>query len=157
MPVLKDNERKRVEEALQQALEAQIFIVVASGNRAREVEFPGDYPGVITVAGINESGHIDRRSNLGKAVTIAAPIGNIASTTLGGGFGTRGGGTSYSAPFVSATLANMLQIQPDLSLAAANAILRQSATPFKAESNLHFGILNVCGALDRVSKFRSTP
>ncbi len=152
MPDISGHDRTLVENALRDALNAGVFIVVASGNRARDVSFPANHPGVIAVAGIDSSGTIDRRSNHGHSVAIAAPSENIESTILGGGFGRRGGGTSFAAPFVSATLASMLQLKPDLTFSQAKRILCNSATPIKGEENARCGMLNAGKALERTAQ-----
>lgn len=137
-----DSETQTVGAAIQRALDAGIIVVAAAGNESGPVAFPGTYPGVITVAGTNQDNTLWSVSNLGPEVAIAAPASSVVSSLAGGGFGTRGQGTSYAAPMISAAIANLLQVEPRLTASQAKALLRATARPI-VNANLDFGILDV--------------
>lgn len=151
MPDPTSAERNLVERSLKQAIDSGIFVVVAIGNQPGEILFPADYRDAIAVAGINKQLNIDSRLSRRDSIVVAAPMDDIESTVLGGGTGKRGSGTSFAAPFVTAALAGMLQIQPDLTLEDAKKILRESAIQI-SNGAVMFGILNVGKALEMVSK-----
>lgn len=149
LPQVTDEERGLIEKTLHEAANAGVLIVVSSGNQAGDVVFPADHEDVIAVAGIGRQLSLDANSSRRGPVVVAAPMEDIDSCLLGGGFGKKGRGTSFAAPFVSATLANMLQLKPDLSLAEARKILSASATPIGGE--VGYGILNAGKALELIS------
>ena len=106
-------------------------IVVAAGNDAEDVELhePANCAGVIAVASTNSLGNLSTYSNSGAGITLSAPGGNYtahsgaqAVVTLSNtgrtapeADGIAGlGGTSFSAPMVSGTVALMLSVAPAL-------------------------------------------
>lgn len=149
LPQPTNEERGLMDESLREAANAGVFIVVSAGNQAGDVLFPADHDDVIAVAGIGRQPHSDARPGRRGPVVVAAPMEDMESTVLGGGMGKRGRGTSFAAPFVAATLANMLQLKPDLTLKEARRILRDSATPIKDWEG--YGILNAGKALELIS------
>lgn len=149
LPQVTDEERGLIEKSLHAAASAGVLIVVSAGNQVGDVVFPADHEDVIAVAGIGRKLSLDAYSSRRGPVVVAAPMEDIDSCLLGGGIGKRGRGTSFAAPFVSATLANMLQLKPDLSLAEARKILSASATPIG--DGVEYGILNVGKALELIS------
>jgi subtilisin family serine protease len=149
LPQVTGEERGLIGKSLHEAANAGVFIVVSAGNQAGDVVFPADHDDVIAVAGIGRKLSLDAHTSRRGPVVVAAPMEDIDSSLLGGGIGTRGRGTSFAAPFVSATLANMLQLKPDLSLAEARKILSASATPIGG--GVGYGILNAGNALELIS------
>lgn len=142
-------ESQALKDALDRALAASIMVVAASGNNDPEVYFPGNHPGVITVAGSNPDGSLASFSSLGPSVAIAAPASGIHSTLLGGTFGLiagHGNGTSFAAPAVSAALALLLQADPRLSRPQLLALLQKNGKPLN-NSTLNFKILDSAQSL----------
>ena len=66
-----------------------------------------------SVAATDQSNKLASFSNTGPEVTVAAPGANIYSTALGGNYGSASG-TSFSAPIISAAIADMVSINPTL-------------------------------------------
>jgi subtilisin family serine protease len=152
MPEASSEDRRIVGAALQRALDAGMFVIAAAGNRAGGVTFPACFPGVIAVAGVGETQLFYRGTNLGPEVVIAAPAEHMQSATLGGGFGSRGSGTSFAAPLVSAAIADMLQVDPDLTRARAIEVLKVTARRLTNTGQLQIGTLDAAEALIRLGK-----
>jgi serine protease len=141
-------------DALAQIHARGAVVVAAAGNDAGlAVSSPANCPSVIAVAGIRHEGDKVGYSNLGHEVTISAPAGNCVNDQGPCLFpltaATNPGltspddrknaytdslnpayGTSYAAPLVSATVALMLAVRPDLTPADVKRILQASASAF---------------------------
>lgn len=137
-----------------------VTVVVSAGNsEGHAVSEPGNCDGVITVAGLRQSGTKVGFSDLGPEVTISAPGGNCVTgvnqtcqypllTTSNDG--TRGPGnsiysdgdnrvtvgTSFSAPLVSGTLALALAVRPQLEPDDLRALVRRTAREFPTSGAL---------------------
>jgi thermitase len=106
-----------VETALNQAWNAGVVIVAAAGNTNSTAPFyPAYYPVCIAVAACNLDGTRSSVSTYGSWVDVAAPSGDVYSTTNSGdntyGRNTRGY-TSYAAPFVTAQAAMLYALVAD--------------------------------------------
>ncbi|CAL9405240.1 hypothetical protein SUDANB6_01540 [Streptomyces sp. enrichment culture] len=103
-------------EAVAYALERDVLIVTASGNdgQADGVNYPGKYPGVLTVGGVDASGEIWSNSNYGPEVALTAPATRIVGAGAPGDKLRISEGTSDSAAFVSAAAALLRSKFPDL-------------------------------------------
>jgi subtilisin family serine protease len=95
-------------EVVRYALARGVILVAASGNSGlSERYFPAAHDGVIAVGSVNSQGQPSRFSTRGSHVTLCAPGEGIWTCGLGEG-GTslqRASGTSFAAPFVTATCA----------------------------------------------------
>lgn len=120
---------------------------MASGNGRKAVTFPGTYAGVITVAGTTQDGNLYAGSNLGPEVVLAAPACEIESTLLGGGFGYHGDGTSFAAPIVAATVADLLEVESPLDVTHIVKLLTTTMTPLPSSRGFKLGSLNAGRAL----------
>ncbi|MFA6313443.1 MAG: S8 family serine peptidase [Sterolibacterium sp.] len=124
-----DQQTQTVQDAIQAALDNGVIVIAAAGNHSGAVEFPATMPGVIAVAATDIARQLSSSSNFGPEVVVAAPGVNIWSTALGGGVATSNpGGTSYAAPIVSATVADMLSINPALPVESIARQLRENAS-----------------------------
>jgi len=141
-----DSETQTVADAIQRALDAGVVVVAAAGNVGGPVAFPGTYAGVITVAGTNQDDTLWAMSNRGPEAALAAPASGVYSTLLGGGFGQRSAGTSYSAPMVTAAVAAMLQVDGRLGRDQISALLKAATHPL-ATAGYGFGLLDMGAAL----------
>ncbi len=141
-----DGETQTVADALQRALDAGVIVVASAGNEGGPVTFPGTYPGVITVAGTYQDDSLWETSNRGPEVSLAAPAIGLYSTLLGGGFGERSKGTSYSAPMVAAAAAAMLQVDGRIGRSQISALLKGATHPL-ATAGYGFGLLDMGAAL----------
>lgn len=94
-----------------------VFVTAAgneSVNNAVQKSFPADdrLPNVISVAAVDNTGHLASFSNFGATtVDIAAPGVNIRST-VPGGYATYSG-TSMSAPYVSGVVSLLVGLHPE--------------------------------------------
>lgn len=137
-----------VEAALQEALDANVIVVAAAGNYTtgaahRPAAFPANLPGVISVGAADESlQYASFSANDG--VDILAPGARVVV----GGPGEiwyYGSGTSYAAPFVTATVAMMRAVVPDLTPAQAIATLQARA---RDKDRSDVGFLNALSSVN---------
>jgi len=141
-----DQQTQTVQDAIQSALDRGIIVVAAAGNNGGPVEFPATMPGVFAVAASDQSSRLSGSSNWGPEILVAAPGSNILSTSLGGGIAAAiPGGTSFAAPMVSATIADMLSINAALSRDVLASQLRETAVSI-VDGKFTFGILHAGAA-----------
>ncbi len=141
----------RVRAAVEYAHAHDVVLVAAVGNEHRDGEvdqpsYPAAYPGVLGVGAVDESGARLPRSQVGRYVSLVAPGGNVVAAARSQGLA-RYDGTSFAAPFVSATAALILQYHRDRHLHADDVMARILATvdPAPAGSpdpGYGYGILN---------------
>lgn len=118
------SQMRQVQDAIRTATEAGAVVVVAAGNHdphePGEILFPGTMEEVITVGALNERGQIAAFSNQGAPGSnkpdLVAPGVILSSAPNEGGKGLyKGlGGTSMAAPFVSGTIALIMESEPSL-------------------------------------------
>jgi serine protease len=136
-------------------------VVAAAGNESEDVadDSPASCPGVIAVASTTViGGKLATYSNYGAGITISAPGGtyvpvlptqgtlalsNSGTTTPLDDAVFSEGGTSFSAPMVSAAISLMLSVAPSLTPDQIVAILQSTAKPFPAVSDC---TIDTCGA-----------
>ena len=114
-------EEKMLREALEQAIDKDIVVVVAAGNGNAYREgidvgnvWPACYPNVVTVSAIGQDYVIASFSNYGKVIDLCAPGVDINSTYLDNEF-FKMSGTSMACPFVSGAAALLLTDDPTMS------------------------------------------
>ena len=136
-------------------------IVAAAGNESDDVanHSPANCAGIIAIASTTAiTGKLAGYSNYGAGVTLSAPGGtyvpvlptqgtlalsNAGTTTPLDDAIFSEGGTSFSAPMVSATISLMLSVAPSLSPEQIVSILQATAKPFPGNSDCTTAI---CGA-----------
>jgi len=140
------------QDVIQELTAHKVLVVISAGNDGTVVASPGNCPGVAAIAAIRQAGSKVGFSNLGPAVTIAAPGGNCVNPSGGAclfsldttsNSGTTGPGTniftdqfnsnlgtSFSAPIVSGVAALMLSRNNNLSTSQLLARLREGARQF---------------------------
>jgi thermitase len=105
------------ETVLNNAWNAGVVIVAAAGNNNNTNPFyPAYYPVCIAVAACNLDGTKSDRSTFGAWVDVAAPSGDVYSTTRSTDNSysrNRDGATSYAAPFVTAQAAMLYALVAD--------------------------------------------
>jgi subtilisin family serine protease len=144
----------RVRSAVAGAVTAGVVVVAAAGNngaadRGNPVPYPAAYPGVIGVGAVTAAGVRAGYSQHGDFVDLAAAGDGVTMAAPRGGH-TSGNGTSYAAPFVSATAALLLQRFPDLTPAEVTRRLTATADPAPGggrSDDYGFGLLNPYRAL----------
>jgi subtilisin family serine protease len=115
--------------AVEYALTKGVVVVAAAGNDGENESFyPALYPGVVSVAGVDQSGARSSWSNFGSWVTVAAP-GCATTAWSGGGYVSDFCGTSTAAPFVAGLAGLARAFDPKLTPAAFAAALATSTTP----------------------------
>jgi type VII secretion-associated serine protease mycosin len=122
--------------AVAYAIQHDVLIVVASGNEGEsgQIDFPGEFPGVLTVGGVGKNGTIWEGSNYGPQVLLTAPATDIVSAGWPGNRLRIGTGTSDSAAFTSAAAALIKSKFPDLTAGQiANRLVKTAVLPGSAK------------------------
>ena len=99
-------------------------VIIPSGNTGADAGI--DNPDLIAVAATDEYDAVPVWSSYGDLVDLAAPGLHIVTTTNGGSYMSTSG-TSFAAPVVAGVAALMLAANPDLTPAAIEQILEDSA------------------------------
>jgi thermitase len=109
-----------------------VIVVAAAGNsNCNCPTYPASTPGVIGVAGTDQSDNKQGDSNYGSWVTVAAPESNMTAwPTLNGAPGySPVGGTSLAAPVVAGIAGLAFSANPSLSGAQVEQAIESSAGP----------------------------
>ncbi|RBM22237.1 type VII secretion-associated serine protease mycosin [Prauserella sp. PE36] len=122
-----------VRDAIRHAVNKDVVVVAAAGNAQEGAApggptYPAGYDGVLGVGAVDMAGNRLPSSQIGPQVDLVAPGGGVLSTMRAGGHGYRDG-TSYAAPFVSATAALVRSKWPDLSAEEVVRRVLATATP----------------------------
>lgn len=123
-------------------------LVVASGNTASYFDIP-DTPDIIVVSASDSTDHIAGFSTTGAYVDVAAPGTGILTTAPGNAYQAVNG-TSFSTPLVAGAVGLMLSLNPNLTPAQIDTILKVSADdlgPAGWDSGYGWGRLNVGRAI----------
>ena len=144
----------RVRAAVAGAVAAGVVVVAAAGNHGRPDEtnptpYPASYPDVIGVGAIGPNGVAGEFSQHGRYVDVMAPGSEVTVAARGSGH-VSGSGTSYAAPFVSATAALIKQRFPTLTPAQVARRIFATADPApggRRSDQYGFGVLNPYRAL----------
>jgi hypothetical protein len=138
-------------------------LVLAGGNdvSSQDHKFIADIPGVIVVSSVDRNNmHGPTGHARNQWIDICAPGIDILVANVGNVYSINGGsGTSIAAPFVSGTIALMLSVNPDLTPAQIENIIKSTADPI-ADGNsfpgqLGAGRLNAYKALLAVPPYIS--
>lgn len=148
------------QDAIDNAIGAGVIVVAAAGNKGDlgdPVEYPADYPGVISVGATDAAGHRAAFSEFGSSVTVGAPGTNIYSTTVPGGSeffpaGTvsHGDGTSFASPIVAGEAALLKAAEPAASADNIKAAIINSAHGYSGQGLGH-GQVDFAGALTHLA------
>jgi type VII secretion-associated serine protease mycosin len=142
---------KQMEQAVAQALAADVVVVAGVGNRptAAQVGYPALYPGVIAAAAVDQQGNHADVSVTGPQVTLAAPGVDIVSTRPNNKY-SQGVGTSDGTAIIAGVAALVRAKYPQLS--ATEVVHRLTATatdkgPPGRDEQYGYGIVNPVAAL----------
>lgn len=107
-----------------------VVVVAAVGNdgAAAPPAYPASYPQVISVTGVDGKNRLLIEAGRAKHVDFAAPAADLLGADLAGGHRLLRG-TSYAAPFVAGTLANLEPRQRANRSAAVAALSRLAVRP----------------------------
>ncbi|MET8835560.1 type VII secretion-associated serine protease mycosin [Micromonospora sp. NPDC004540] len=141
----------RLASAVKGALQADVVVVAAAGNRPDDptVGYPASEEGVIAVGGIDRSGMHAAVSVTGPEVDVAAPAVDIYSTSYGGKY-SKGTGTSGATAIVAGAAALIRSKYPDLP--AQEVAHRLTATaidkgPPGRDDEYGYGVIDLVAAL----------
>jgi len=114
-------------DVIQYAIQQGAIIIASSGNDAtNEVHYPSGLPGVISVGASTQYDGRAGFSNFGNTLDLVAPGSSILSTAPEESYN-QVNGTSFSAPFVSATAALLLSLNPGFSSEQIRNIIKTSS------------------------------
>lgn len=122
-----------VRDAVAYAQSKDALVVAAAGNLQRDelrgpMSYPAGYDGVLGVGAVDISGARLPASQIGPQVDLVAPgVGVVAATRAGGHDYVTG--TSFAAPFVSATAALVRQAWPQLTAREVAGRILATASP----------------------------
>jgi type VII secretion-associated serine protease mycosin len=131
------------------AVSRDVVVVAAVGNAHQDggtdpPSYPAGYPGVLGVGAIDENGIRTAQSQVGPYVRLVAPGSNVTAAARGQGLA-RYDGTSFAAPFVSATAALIRQYHPGMHADEVVARILATTDPApggRPSPGYGYGILN---------------
>ena len=140
-----------VDAAVHRAIDAGVVVVAAAGNHGEDGDnvktWPAAIPGVIAVAAVGPDGTRASFSQRGDFLAISAYGVNVTVANRGSG-NVSDQGTSFSAPFVAATAALLLERFPGIGPDAVLRRLQATADPAPGgEREYGKGLLNPYRAL----------
>jgi membrane-anchored mycosin MYCP len=138
-----------VRDAVATAIKRGVVVVAATGNdgakqRGNPTPYPADYPGVIGVGAVDNTGQVLAFSGHGRFVDIVAPGERLTAAARRGGQ-TEFAGTSAATPLVAATAALILQRYPGSTPDQVTQRIIATADPSPAggfSGEYGYGILN---------------
>lgn len=137
-------EHPALRDALIYARANNVLVVVSAGNKGDDAPFyPGSFPEAFTVAGTDQNDGRFDRSTYGSQIDVSAPAVSIYSTYVTSADGSTYAhmtGTSMSSPYVGGVAALLLALDPQMSVADLETLLRQTADDLGAPGwDPHFG------------------
>jgi subtilisin family serine protease len=127
-----------------------------AGNAAGPVAYPASIPVVNAVGSIQRNGVLSTFSNVGPELDFVAPGEEIVTTDRAGPAGwnagdyTQSSGTSFATPFAAGVAALIVCVDPSLTAAEIENVMRMSATDLGAPGQdvfYGYGLVNAWQAL----------
>jgi subtilisin family serine protease len=153
-----------VREALLNAFLHGVVVVASAGNSgtyrdsSAPESFPADYPGVISVGAVNESGNVAGFSSDNLSVQVAAPGVNVPAQGRDGQYWYVSG-TSPACALVAGVAALIKSRYPDLPpdlVARAMTSTTTGHPPGGYDSQVGFGIVDAAAALAKAGQLAGT-
>lgn len=116
-----------LQDVVSYAYHAGVVIVASAGNSGTDqIHYPSGLSETISVGATDAVDQLAGFSNWGQTIDLVAPGVDIISTEPGGSYG-YAGGTSFSAPIVTAAAGLVLSKNPDLGVEQVRNLLKTSA------------------------------
>lgn len=154
----------KVRQAFQLAEDKNVIVIAASGNNSKDLPtFPCAYESVICVGAIDNRGELSDFSNFGSKVDIVAP-GEYIVSTIPRNLESRvlrianydvKRGSSQAAPFVTAAVATLKLLNPEMSNDKVRSLLFKSSNKIpniKGDHFVKFGSLDMQNLLSLAQK-----
>jgi len=141
-----------LEQAVEEAIDAGVVIVAAAGNSNTNAPYyPASLGNILTVASVESNNVKSIYSNYGEDVAVVAPGTGIRSTYWNGGYA-NWTGTSFAAPFATATAALVCALNPHAQPSQVIEQIMQTAHPVDRanpgyKEQLGEGLLDIEGAV----------
>lgn len=136
-----------MDEAIQTAVAQGTIVVAASGNDgASSISYPAAYSSAIAVGSVTSSGTRSSFSNYGSGLEVMAPGSSIYSTYPNSRYATLSG-TSMATPHVAGVAGLIRAANPNISVADARNILRNTAQEAGSFSQYGYGIVDAHAAV----------
>lgn len=144
-------------DACEYAVNKGTIVIAASGNEsASSISYPAAYPSVIAVGSVTSSKTRSSFSNYGQGLEVMAPGSDIYSTTPGNQYDTYSG-TSMATPHVAGVAGLMRAANPNLTVAQARQILRDTAVYAGSSNQYGYGIVDANAAVTAAMGGGTTP
>jgi subtilisin family serine protease len=138
-----------LKDVIEYAYSEGIVIVTSAGNSGTDdIHYPSGLAETISVGATDRNDQPAGFSNRGQTIDLVAPGVEIIAPKLGGGY-EYAGGTSFSAPMVTATVGMILSNNPDYTVEQIRNLLKTSADdkgPIGWDLNYGAGRLNMLRA-----------
>lgn len=138
--------------AIDYALAKNAVLVAATGNDGNTSNVPScpaDHAGVIDVAAIDNSGHMDQYSHFGTDVSVAAPGVDIEVPLSNGQYALRSG-SSLAAPWVAGEAALIIGKHPDWTAGQVVRVIIDNTvqgTGQRIDDHVGYGVIDPLKAL----------
>ena len=129
-----DSSFRFLDDVLERSFAEGTPVVCAAGNASDRAEtcYPASFRTTVAVSAINKSLNYELFSNYGDPVDFTAPGSGIRTVGPGGAV-TVVRGTSYAAPHITAAMADMLLLRPELTAQGLYAALKACAEDLGVE------------------------
>lgn len=149
--------------ALQDCINAGIIVVAATGNEAKEINYPAKYNNVIPVGSCNQYNKISYFSNYGPELSqgLVAPGEKIYGAGVHNDYAFKSG-TSMATPAVSGAVALIKQRDKNATINEVKKSLSEGAIKFKGidtnyQGNGKLDVPNVLIVFNRIKKEQKIP
>lgn len=141
-----------LKKAVEDAENAGILMVAATGNGAEQVEYPAAYDEVIAVGAVDSEANVTEESNIGEEVELVAPGKQINAEGLFGG-NIVVGGTSMSVAHVAGAASVIWSQDSGKSENFVRGLLDQSAKKVDVPEKSGYGLVDIKYALKQYKEY----